>query len=159
MAAHVTEHIGFAYRRQIEKQMGVELPPPDENLPEDVEVQLSKLVAEAGERLLNASKGEAQQKKAQEQQQDPLVQIAMQEAQAKMQEVQRKQQRDQADIQLEAEKLKIERERIASMERQSGARIGLDAAAKRESVASNERIKGAQIGAQAGRMMRGGFNG
>ena len=159
MAAHVTEHIGFAYRRQIEKQMGVELPPPDENLPEDVEVQLSKLVAEAGERLLNASKGEAQQKKAQEQQQDPLVQIAMQEAQAKMQEVQRKQQRDQADIQLEAEKLKIERERIASMERQSGARIGLDAAAKRESVASNERIKGAQIGAQAGRVMRGGFNG
>jgi hypothetical protein len=39
--AHIAEHLAFAYRRKIEEQMGVPLPPPDEKLPEDVEVQLS----------------------------------------------------------------------------------------------------------------------
>ena len=36
LQAHMAEHLGFQYRSQIEKQMGVQLPAPDKPLPETV---------------------------------------------------------------------------------------------------------------------------
>ena len=51
MAAHVTEHVAFQYRREIEKQLGVEMPNEDQPLPEDVEVEISRLAKEAAEKL------------------------------------------------------------------------------------------------------------
>lgn len=152
--AHVAEHLGFAYRKQIEKQMGVSLPPPEEALPEDVEVQLSKLVADAADRLLASNQAEAQQKQAQQQQQDPIIQMQQQELALKAGDLERKKQKDMMDAQAEQERQRIERERIASQERQSGARIGLDAVAKKEAVASKERVAGAQIGLQAAQQAR-----
>lgn len=152
--AHVAEHLGFAYRKQIEKQMGVSLPAPEESLPEDVEVQLSKLVADAADRLLAQNKAEAQQQQIQQQQQDPIIQMQQQELRLKEEELKRKQAKDMVDAKAEAERLRIERERIASQERQSGARIGLDAVAKKEAVASKERVAGAQIGLQAAQQAR-----
>jgi hypothetical protein len=50
--AHINEHIAFEYRKQLEEQLGVPLPKPDENLPEDVEVELSRLTAAAAQKLL-----------------------------------------------------------------------------------------------------------
>ena len=47
LQAHIAEHLGFSYRKQMEERLGVTLPPPDEPLPEDVEVQLSQLIAQA----------------------------------------------------------------------------------------------------------------
>ena len=47
--AHINEHIAFEYRKQLEEQLGVPLPNPDENLPEDVEVELSRLTAAAAQ--------------------------------------------------------------------------------------------------------------
>lgn len=152
--AHVAEHLGFAYRKQIEKQMGVSLPAPEESLPEDVEVQLSKLVADAADRLLAQNKAEAQQQQIQQQQQDPIIQMQQQELALKAGDLERKKQKDMLDAQAEQERLRIERERIASQERQSGARIGLDAVAKKEAVASKERVAGAQIGLQAAQQAR-----
>ena len=88
------------YRKQIEEKLGVELPPPNESLPEEVEVNLSRLVSEAGKQLTQSNQQKAAQAQAQQQMQDPLIQMQQKELQIKEAEVQRKAQKDQADIQL-----------------------------------------------------------
>ena len=110
--AHIAEHLGFLYRRKIEEQMGVPLPPPNEKLPEDVEVQLSKLIAEASAQLLQSNTAMAQQKQAQQQAQDPLIQMQQAELQIKAEEVKRKTAKDQADMALAQARLAIDSERI-----------------------------------------------
>jgi hypothetical protein len=131
--AHIAEHIGFQYRKEIEKQLGVELPPPDEPLPEDIEVALSKLIADASERLLQKDQAEAQQQQNQQKMQDPVVQAQMQELQMKQQEIQRKAAKDQADVQLRQAQQQIEIERIASQERIAGVNAGIKAASQKQS--------------------------
>lgn len=59
-AAHIQEHLAFQYRQQLEEALGVPLPPPDQPLPDDVEYELSGVVAEAAGKLLG--KHEAEQK-------------------------------------------------------------------------------------------------
>ena len=61
MAAHVTEHVAFQYRREIEKMLGVEMPNEDKPLPENVEVDISRLAKDAAEKLLRKDQTEAQQ--------------------------------------------------------------------------------------------------
>lgn len=112
--AHIAEHLAFAYRRKIEEQMGVPLPPPDQKLPEDVEVQLSQLVAQAGAQLLQLNMSQAQKQQAEQQAQDPLIQMQQEELKIKAADMQRKQQKDQADIQLAQAKLQVENKRIDS---------------------------------------------
>jgi hypothetical protein len=112
MQAHIAEHLGFHYRQLIEKQMGVPLPGPQEKLPEDVEVQLSQLIAQASAQLLQANQAQAQQAQAAAMQQDPLIQMQQQELQLKGQEAQRKAQKDATDAQLKQSQQQIERERI-----------------------------------------------
>jgi len=110
--AHIAEHLAFAYRRKIEEQLGVPLPPPNEKLPEEVEVQLSQLVAQASVQLLQQNMAQTQDKKNQQMQQDPLIQMQQAELQIKAQEAQTRAQKTQADIQLAQEKLKLEAQRI-----------------------------------------------
>ncbi|MFO0452403.1 MAG: hypothetical protein ACK52I_27725 [Pseudomonadota bacterium] len=132
MMAHINEHIAFQYRREIEEQLGVQLPEPNAELPEDVEVMLSKLVAEASGRLLAKDQAEEQQQQIQQQMQDPVVQAQMQDAQNKAAEVQRKVAKDHTDAALKASQQEIERERIASQERIAGVNAGIKAASDRD---------------------------
>jgi hypothetical protein len=103
--AHIAEHLGFRYRSQMEEKLGVTLPAPNESLPEDIEVQLARLVAEGGKQLTAQHEQEAAQKQAQQKQQDPVMQLQQAELQVKQQEVQRKAQKDQADMQLKQAEL------------------------------------------------------
>jgi hypothetical protein len=99
LQAHMAEHLGFQYRSQIEKQMGVTMPAPDKPLPEQVEVELSRLVAMASQQLLKIHQGEAAQAQAAAQQQDPIVQMQQADQKLKEAEVQRKSAKDVADNQ------------------------------------------------------------
>ena len=54
LQAHIAEHLGFKYRKDIEEKLGAPLPAPNEELPEDMEVQLARVVAEAGKQLTQA---------------------------------------------------------------------------------------------------------
>ena len=121
--AHIAEHLGFLYRRKIEEQMGVPLPPPNQKLPEDVEVQLSKLIAEASAQLLQANTAQAQQKQAQQQAQDPLIQMQQAELQIKADEVKRKSAKDQADMALAQARLQIDAERIKAEGQREAMRL------------------------------------
>ena len=100
LQAHIAEHLGFNYRKQIEERLGVPLPPPDEELPNDIEVELARLVADAGKQLTQAHQQQAAQQQAQQQAQDPILQLRAQEAATKQAEVQRKAQKDAADLQI-----------------------------------------------------------
>ena len=106
LQAHIAEHLGFKYRKDIEEKLGAPLPAPNEELPEDIEVQLARVVAEAGKQLTQANQQQAAQKQAQQQQQDPMFQLQQQELQIKGQEVQRKTQKDAADMQIKQEEQK-----------------------------------------------------
>jgi hypothetical protein len=121
--AHIAEHLGFLYRRKIEEQMGVPLPPPDKQLPEDVEVQLSKLIAQASAQLLQTNMAAAQQKQAQQQAQDPLIQMQQAELQIKAEEVKRKSAKDQADMALAQARLAIDAERIKAESNREAMRL------------------------------------
>lgn len=123
MMAHIAEHLGYQYRRNIEQRLGVPLPPPDKSLPEDIEVQISKLVAEASTQLLQMNQAKAAQQQAMAQAQDPLIQMQQQELQLKAQKEQREAQKDAADIQLAQERLQLERERIGVEAQKEQARL------------------------------------
>ena len=128
LQGHIAEHLAFHYRTLIEKQMGVPLPPPNEPLPDDVEVQLSQLMAQAGGQVNQENQANAQQKKNEQMSQDPLVQLQQQELQLKQADQQRKQQKDQADAQLKSSQQQLENMSIQNKKQIDMARIQADAA-------------------------------
>jgi hypothetical protein len=135
--AHIAEHLAFKYRKNVEEQIGVPIPAPDSTLPEDVEVELSRLVAQGAAQLLQLNQAQAQQAQAQQQAQDPLIQMQQAELQIKQIEAQAKAQKMQADtqiaqakLQLEAQRMQgtqeIEQQRIQSQEKQANQKVQVD---------------------------------
>ena len=149
--AHIAEHLGFYYRTQIEKQMGVPLPPPNEPLPDDVEVQLSQLMAQAGEQVNQANKATAQQQQNQQMSQDPLVQLQQQELQIKQAEQQRKQQKDQADAQLKSSQQQLDSMSIQNKKEMEMARIQAEASRSQTQLQADFAKTQMQIQAEAER--------
>ena len=144
LQAHIAEHLGFRYRKQMEDKLGVALPPPNEELPEEIEVQLSRLISEGGKQLTQQHKQEAAQKAAQQKQQDPVIQLQQAELQVKQQDVQRKaqkdqmdaqlkqaelqrkMQKDQADVAVDQQQLEIERQELEIDAQKAGAKLAAD---------------------------------
>jgi hypothetical protein len=149
MEAHVAEHIAFEYRKQLEEQLGAELPNPQEVLPEDVEVDLSRLVAQASQKLLQKGVAEAKQQQIQQQEEDPILQMQRKELEIKQLEAQAKAQKMQADTQLEQARLELDRLKLESEERIAGAKIGANAVMDNRKVTSQELIEGTKIGINA----------
>ena len=157
MAAHISEHVAFAYRANIEKELGANLPGPEATLPEDIELRLSRLVAPAAAQLTGKDQREAQMKEQMEQAKDPIIQMQQQELQIKQQEAMSKAQSDmariQADLQKAAEKSALEREKMEQEERLEGAKLGVKIAAENsreeletKRIASKEQLEGAKLG-------------
>ena len=146
--AHINEHVAFAYRQQIEKQLGSSLPDLDKELPETVEVELSKLTAQAAEQLLQLNQKEMAQQQAQQQAQDPLIQMQQQELAIKQQEVQIKAQKTQADIELDKAKLLLDKEKIDSQERIEGAKLGAKSAFDKDKLEADQQARGVELGLQ-----------
>jgi hypothetical protein len=111
--AHISEHLAFAYRKKVEEQLGVPMPKPDEDLPEDVEVQLSRLVAQASQQVLAQSKGQVAQQQAQQQAQDPMIQMQQAELQIKQQDMEIKKMKVKGDLQLRSEELGLKAQESA----------------------------------------------
>ena len=144
LQAHIAEHLGFRYRKQMEDKLGVALPPPNEELPEEIEVQLSRLISEGGKQLTQQHQQEAAQKAAQQKQQDPVIQLQQAELQVKQQDVQRKaqkdqmdaqlkqaelqrkMQKDQADVAVDQQQLEIERQELEIDAQKAGAKLAAD---------------------------------
>jgi len=151
MTAHIMEHLGFEYRKQIEQQMGSTLPPyqdPDSDtgedrvMPPDMEVKVSQMAAQAAQKLLQQNKQQDQQQQNQQMQQDPIIQMQQQELQLKQQELQRKSQKDQIDAQFQAQKLAIEQQRLQGQQYQAGAQLALKAHTDKAQMAHQQKTQG-----------------
>jgi hypothetical protein len=132
LQAHIAEHLGFVYRKQLEERLGVQLPAPNEDIPEELEVEISRLVAQAGTQLQQMHQQQAAQKQAQQMAQDPVVQMQQAELQIKQAEIQRKTQKDQADIELGKKKLSIEEQKVMVEAQKEGSSMQSKAQAQEQ---------------------------
>ena len=146
MQAHIAEHVGYAYRNKIELALGVALPSSDDELPEDMEKEISRLMAEAAPQVLAESQAMAAQMQAQQNAQDPVLQMQMQELQLKQQELQLKAQKMQIDgaakmdelgmkkQEIEA-KAQLEMIKLGQKQQLDGVKIGVEIAKSRREAA------------------------
>jgi hypothetical protein len=112
--AHISEHLAFAYRKKVEEQLGVPMPAPNAKLPEEVETQLSRMVAQAAQQVLAQSKGQAQQQQAQKQAQDPIMQMQQAELEIKKTEAQAKVAKIQGDLEVKKQELQLKMQQANS---------------------------------------------
>ena len=154
LSAHITEHVAFQYRKEIEKNLGVAMPNEEKPLPEDTEEELSRITAQAAEKLLQQNTAEMQQQEALKQQQDPLTQIQQRELKIKEDELEHKKQMDLAKLELDALKAKnnekIQTERLESEDRREGVRI----AAKLATDASKDQKEEAKLVMEAAKQLQ-----
>ena len=123
--SHIAEHLAFLYRSKVQEQLGVELTPPDAELPEQTEVQISRLVAQASQQLLQTNVAKAQQQQAQQAAQDPAMQMQQAELQLRAQELQRKEEDSKRDYEIAMQKIQLEQERLAIDAQKEAARLNL----------------------------------
>ena len=148
MAAHIQEHVAFEYRRQLEEQLGVPYPAPDQDMPEDLEVQISRLAAAGAQKLLAKNQAEAAQQQAQQVAQDPIVQMQQAELAIKQAELQRKTTKDQLDAAAKADQLEIEKQRIEAQKEIAGMQVGAKAAKDKADLESKMELEGIRLGSQ-----------
>ena len=154
MMAHINEHIAFEYRRQMEKEIGAQLPAPNQEMPEELEMAISRLAARGAEQLLQKDQAEMAQQQAQAEMQNPLTQIQMQELQIKQAEVERKKQKDIMDAAARADQLEIERMRVEKQAEIDGAKLGVQIAKSRAEGAAKNEAEGIKLGLEMGRVLR-----
>jgi len=113
ITAHIAEHVGFKMRQQIEQQLGMPLPPEDEKLPPQIEIALSGMMAQAAQQVLMQDQAKAAQMQAQQQAQDPVLQLQMQELQLKAQELELKKQKIMMDAAAKADEQALKEQEVS----------------------------------------------
>jgi hypothetical protein len=148
MAAHIQEHVAFEYRRQLEEQLGVPYPAPDQDMPEELEVEVSRLAAAGAQKLLARNQAEASQQQAQQVAQDPIVQMQQAELAIKQAELQRKTTKDQLDAAAKADQLEIEKQRIEAQKEIAGMQVGAKTAKDKADLNAKMELEGVRLGSQ-----------
>ena len=151
MQSHIAEHLAFEYRKQIEEQAGVPLPPPNAEMDEATELAVSRLAAAAGQQLLQKNQAEAQQQQNQQMQQDPIVQMQMQELEIKKGELELKRQKMQIDAAEKNDRLELENRRIESQEEIAGLNVGAKLATSRSQMEAKQEEEGLRMGIEMAR--------
>tara|TARA_R110000868_G_scaffold4277_3_gene26995 strand:- start:1979 stop:4492 length:2514 start_codon:yes stop_codon:yes gene_type:complete len=149
LQAHIAEHYGFKYRQQIEQQLGSPIPylkEDEDTLPEEYEVQLSRLVAQAATQLLQQNQAQAAQKQAQQQAQDPIIQMQMKELEIKEQDLKRKVLKDEMDAKLKIDQQEIERERVEGQIELEGHKAGINMAHNKDKLDRENQLRATQMG-------------
>ena len=150
MSAHIAEHVAFAYRDKIERELGVELPGPDEKLPEDIELRISRLAAPAAQQVTGKAQMMAQAEQNAQQQQDPIVQMQQRELALKEQQAMAKAQTDMAKVQVDAQKAEaktmLDLEKLDQQERLESAKIAAKVAMQESKDESQQEIEGFKAG-------------
>ena len=124
LSAHVAEHVGFMMRQKIEQQLGMPLPPEGEQLPPNVEIALSGMMAQAAQQVLMQDQAKAAQMQAQQQMQDPVVQMQQQELQLKAKEVELKEKKILIDAAIAADKQELEEQKVSGKLELDALRVG-----------------------------------
>ena len=151
MAAHIQEHLAFAYRKQIEEQAGVPLPPPNTDMDEQTELAISRLAAAAATQLVQKKQAEAQQEQNQQMAQDPVVQMQMQELQIKAKEVELKEKKLMIDAAEKNDRIELEQQRIAAQKEIAGLQVGAKIATDKANLSAKQQEAGLRLGIEIAR--------
>jgi hypothetical protein len=151
MAAHLSEHLAFAYRKKIEDAAGVPYPAPDAEMDESTEMDISRLAAAAAQKVLQENQQKAAQQQATQQAQDPIVQMQQAELQIKQAELQLKEKKLMVDAAESKDKLDIERERIAAQERIAGLQVGAKVSTDKAKLEAQQHAEGLRVGVDVAR--------
>jgi hypothetical protein len=151
MQSHIAEHLAFEYRKQVEAQAGVPLPPQDAEMDKDTELAVSRLAAQAASQLLQKNQAEAQQQKNQQMAEDPIVKMQQEELEIKKGELELKKQKMQIDAAEKNDRLELEQKRIDSQEEIAGLQIGAKMAMDKANISSKEQEAGLRMGVEAAR--------
>lgn len=157
MSSHVTEHLAAQYRVEIQKQLGVPLPDENEPLPEDVEVEVSRLAQQAAAKLLQKNQAEEAEKKKQQEEKDPLTIIQRKELELKERELKLREDQAKHNALVDVDKLSIEKlkaqanvelskERLESDRQRDAANIQARLATQLDAQSRAEKQKGAELG-------------
>lgn len=149
--AHIAEHLAFEYRRQIEEQAGVPLPPPDAEMDEDTELQVSRLAAMAAAQLFQKDQAEVQQQQNQQMAQDPMVQMQMAEIEIKKKEVELKEKKLMIEAAEKNDRIEIEQQRIAAQKEIAGLQVGAKVATDKANLSAKQQMEGLRIGVEIAR--------
>jgi hypothetical protein len=146
--AHINEHIGFEYRRQIEEAIGMPLPSEENNkhTPPEIADQIAVMVAQASQQLTQQAQQQAAQQQAQQQAMDPVLQMQQQELQLRMQDLQLKAQKQQIDAAAKADQLEIEKSRIQAQKDIAAMQVGANAAAAKDKADKHQQLEGLRLG-------------
>lgn len=148
MMAHINEHVAFEYRKQIQEQLGVPLPDMDKEMPRDIEIEVSRMLAAAADKLLMKSQAEVQQQQAMQAAQDPIVQMQQAELQLKAKEIELKEKKIAADAAADADRIEVEMARIEAQKEIAGLNVGAKAARDSEDVRGRLEVEGIKLGMQ-----------
>jgi len=151
MQAHMQEHLAFQYRKQVEEQAGVPLPPPNAEMSEDTEVQISRLAAAAAQQLSQKKQAEAQQQQNQQMAQDPIVQMQQQELEIKKGELELKKQKLVLETAEKNDKLELEERRIAAQTEIAGLQVGAKIATSKSELDAKQEEAGLRLGVELAR--------
>jgi hypothetical protein len=154
MMAHINEHLGYEYKKQIEAQIGIRIPDyeDEQTIPEDMESQIAQQAAQASQQLLQQHQQEAQQQQNQQQMQDPIIQMQMQELQIKQAEVQRKIAKDQADAAAKDKQMQIEMARIDAQKEIAGANMAMKHSSDVQRNEKEQKVEGFRMGMEMNKM-------
>ena len=150
--AHINEHLAFSYRQKIEQQIGLQLPPHDDNDPSKNRMdpqmadQIAQLAAQAAQQLLQQHQTQAAQQQAQQQAQDPIIQMQQQELQIKQQQLQLQAQKQQSEAQAKMQQLQIEQARIEAQKQIAAMQVGATAAAAKDKLDKQMHLEGTRLG-------------
>jgi hypothetical protein len=151
MMAHINEHIAFNYRKQIEEQAGVPLPPPDADMDEQTELQISRLTAMAAQQLLQKDQAEAAQQQAMQAAQDPIVQMQMQELQIKQGELELKKTKLAIEAAEKQDRIELEQQRIVAQKEIAGLQVGAKIATDKNNLEAKQEEAGLRLGVELAR--------
>ena len=146
LTAHVAEHVGFMMRQQIEQQLGMPLPPEGEQLPPNVEIALSGMMAQAAQQVLMQDQAKAAQMQAQQQQQDPVVQMQQQELQLRAKEVELKEKKILVDAAIAADKQELEEQKVSGNLELEALRVGAQINESKNKAQFEQERAGVQLG-------------
>jgi len=158
LQAHITEHIGMEYKRQMELTMGINIPYNDLDDSDDAtklspqqEIEIARMAVPAAQQLLNQNQTEVAARNAQQAAQDPVIQMQMKELQLKAQEVDIKMKKMQIEAAAKADQIRVEEARIAAQKEIAGMQVTAKAQAEKASIASKEKIEGFKLGSDIGK--------
>jgi hypothetical protein len=154
MMAHINEHLGYEYKKQIESQIGMQIPDyeDEQTIPEDMESQIAQMAAQASQQLLQQHQQEAQQQQNQQQMQDPIIQMQMQELQIKQAEVQRKIAKDKLDAEAKDKQMQVEMARIDAQKEIAGANMAMKHASDTQRNEKEQKVEGFRMGMEMNKM-------